>query len=275
MPRVIEAFKVRLEANVIESARRIREVRVPFYMALPEAALRGILTRAFLAAAADLEAGGERNMSTLLAALGVERSRQGIAVIDVLNGLNIGFQAVSDDFAAHFADDIEARLAWESARSRIAHAGAASLASEYLAAREKVVRDQAEELAQLSLRVLPLYPGILVLPLVGRISGDRAAQITEVLLAAIARHRCRFALLDLSGVAAFDAEVATNLLRAASAVQLLGATPILVGLTAAAATTIVGLDGSVTLGSIMTLADLESGLRHALAQLGVTWRAPA
>lgn len=270
MQRVIDAFKERLDANVIVSAQRIREAAVPFYMALPEPALRGILTRAFLAAAEDLAHGGAARMSALLAALGSERSQQGIAVLDVLNGLNIGFQAVTDDFAALFGDDLAARLFWETARNRIEFAGAASLSSEYLAARERVVRTQAEELVQLSLRVLPLYPGILVLPLVGRISGDRASQITQVLLDAIARHRCRFALIDLSGVAAFDAEVAAYLLRAAQAVQLLGATPILVGLSAAAASTIVGLEG-VTLGSVVTLADLESGLRHALAQLGVQW----
>ncbi|HEY0134623.1 MAG TPA: STAS domain-containing protein [Nannocystis sp.] len=273
MQRVTGAFKERLASNVVASAQRIRAAGVPFYMALPEPVIVGLLTRAFEAAARDLEAGGTSNLVRLMAGLGAERSKQGIAVIDVLNGLNIGFQVVSDDFAALFADDLEARIAWESSRSQLAFAGAASLATEYLTAREAVVRAQAEEIAELSLRVLPLYPGVLVLPLVGRISGERAGQITQVLLAEIARHRCRFALLDLSGVATFDAEVAANLLRAARAVQLLGATPILVGLTAVAARTIAGLGGEAgaALGPLLTLADLESGLRHAMTHLGITW----
>ncbi len=273
MRRVTDAFKERLAINVATSATRIRAAGIPFYVAQSEAGLRGILTFAFEAAAADLESGGTRHMATRLAALGAQRSQQGIAVVDVLNGLNIGFQAVSDDFAVVFADDLEARLAWESARSEICHAGASSLASEYLKAREAVVQAQADELIELSLRVLPLYPGILVLPLVGRISAERADRITQVLLDSIARHRCRFALLDLSGVAAFDAEVAAHLMRAAQAVRLLGATPILVGLRAAAAQAIVGLsaDGGVALGPLLTLADLESGLRHALSRLGVSW----
>ena len=268
-----EAFKARLADNVVAAAQRIRGTGVPFYLALPDAMFIGLLTQAFEAVARDLEAGGAHHLPALMAALGAERSKQGIAVIDVLKGLGIGFQVVSDDFAVLFADDLEARLAWESARSRLAYAGGALLASEYLAAREALVRAQAEELAALSLRVLPLYPGVLVLPLVGRISGDRANQITQVLLAEIARHRCRFALLDLSGVATFDAEVAAHLLRAARAVQLLGATPILVGLTPVAAQTIAGLggDGGMALGPLLTLADLESGLRHALTRLGVTW----
>jgi rsbT co-antagonist protein RsbR len=270
MERVTAAFKERLASFVVTSAQRIRVAKVPFYMALPDATVLALLRRAFEAAARDLESGGMDNLVGLMSALGAERSKQGIPVIDVLSGFNIGFQTVSDDFAELFADDLEARLAWETARSRISFAGAASLASEYLAAREAIVRAQAEEIAELSLRVLPLYPGVLVLPLVGRISGERAGQITQVLLAEIARHRCRFALLDLSGVAAFDAEVAANLLRAARAVQLLGATPILVGLTAVAARTIAGLGGEA-LGPLLTLADLESGLRHAMTHLGVTW----
>ncbi len=272
MQRMIDAFKARLAANIATTMDRIRKVGVPFYMAMPEAALGAAVTRVFEAAVADVEAGGTRNMSALLARLGADRSKHGVAVIDVLSGINLGFQVVTEDFAALFAGDLEARLAWELARSEIAMAGAASLASEYLMAREAVVRAQAEELAELALRVLPLYPGILVLPLVGRISGERADQITQVLLAAISRHRCRFALLDMSGVAAFDAEVAGHLMRAAGAVRLLGATPVIVGLTATAARTIAGLgDGGAVMGQLITLADLESGLRHALAQMGVSW----
>lgn len=277
MQRVTGAFKERLASNMVASVQRLRGAGVSFYLTMSDAVLFALLTRAFEAVARDLEAGGTHNFVTLMAAVGAERSQQGIAVADVLEGLEVSFQVVSDDFAVVFADDVEARLAWEMARNKIALAGAASLAVEYLAAREAVVRAQAEEIIELSLRVLPLYPGVLVLPLVGRISGERADQITEVLLAEIARHRCRFALLDLSGVAAFDAGVAANLLRAARAVQLLGATPILVGLTAVAARTIAGLAGEAgaALGTLLTLADLESGLRHAMTHLGVTWGSQA
>ncbi len=272
MQRMVDAFKQRMAANVATTVRLIREIHIPFYAALSDEQLRANLTRAFEATADDLVLGRPHSMIQLLGFLGAERSNQGIAVIDVLTGLNLGFQAVTDDFAALFADDLEARLAWELARSDISYKGAAALASAYVDSRERVVRAQADEIVQLSLRVLPLYPGILALPLVGRISAERAEQLTEVLLAAISRHRCSHALIDLSGVAVFDSEAAAHLLRTARAVELLGAAPIFVGLTPAAARTIIALghDGSAALGRLTTLADLESGLRHALAQLGVT-----
>ncbi len=268
MQRMIEAFKARLDHNVVASAARIRAAQLPFYLGLPEPALRGLLKRAFEITAGDLERGEPDGMIALMTSLGAERSQRGVAVMDVVSGLNLGFQVVSDDFASHFADDMQSRLDWEQMRSRIAYAGAAALADAYLAAREAVVRAQAQELVQLSMRVLPLYPGVLVLPLLGEIAGDRAAQLTEVLLAAVARHACKFALLDVSGVPTIDADAAAHLVRTAQAAQLLGATPLFVGLRPAAAQVMV--QHGLALGQLTTLADLESGLRHALARLGVT-----
>lgn len=269
MQRMTDAFRARLDANVATSVARIRAQRVPFYERLNDAQLAGTFKRAFEAAAQDLVRGEPDQLLRLLRALGAERSQQGVAVMDIVTGLNLGFQVVSEDFAEHFAGDLEARLAWESARGRIAYAGAAALADTYLEAREAVVRAQAEELVALSLRVLPLYPGIVVLPLLGEIAAERAGQLTQVLLAAVARHACRFALIDLSGVPAFDAEAAALLVRAAQAVELLGATPVLVGIRPAAAQAMV--ERSLVLARLTTLADLESGLRHALGRLGVTF----
>ena len=94
----------------------------------------------------DLERGEPHAMLQLMRTLGAERSQRGVAVMDVVVGLDTGFQAVSDDFAIHFADDMQSRLDWEHMRSRIAYAGAAALADAYLAAREAVVQAQAREL---------------------------------------------------------------------------------------------------------------------------------
>lgn len=273
LQRVIDAFRARMVDNVAASARRIVAAKVPFYLRLTAEALHGALHRAFELAARDLEHGAPREFLVLMTGLGTERSEQGVAVVDIMTGLNIGFQVVSDDFEVHFADDLEARLFWEQGRARLAYAGASALADAYLAARERVVRAQSDEIVQLSTRVLPLYPGVLVFPLIGRIAAERAEQITQVLLEAVSRHRCKFALIDVSGLASVDAEVASHLQRAAQAVALLGASPVFVGVTPAAARTMV--EGGVGTGRISTRIDLESGLRHALAELGVTLVEPA
>lgn len=267
MQRLVEAFRARLDVNVATSAARIRQARVPFYETLTDAQLTATLARAFEAAALDLERGEPHHMLQRMREIGQARSQRGVAVMDVVTGLNTGFQAVSDDFAALHEDDLELRLAWEEARAKIAYAGAAVLADTYLEAREAVVRAQSEALVRLSLRVLPLYPGVVVLPLLGELGAERAQQITEALLTAVARHSASYALIDLTGVPSLDTDEAVGLLaRATAAIELLGATPILVGIQPAVAQSMSARGACVR---VTTLADLESGLRHALAGLGV------
>ncbi len=264
--RVVEAFQARLDHMVDVSCGRVQAAEIPFYRVLPLAAQRASISRVYAAVGHDLERGEPAMFVAMLSALGTQRSAMGVAVSEILAGMGIGFDVVSEEFAAIFADDPEARIYWENARARIAYAGAAAMADSYVAAREKVVRAQAEEILRLSAQVLPLYPGVLVLPLIGRIDGERAAAITTTLLAAVARHASRVVILDISGVPVVDAEVAAHLLRAAQAIGLLGAAPLLVGVGAEVARTMVA--GGVALGRLTTLADLGSGLRHALTLLG-------
>lgn len=267
MQRLVDAFRARMNDNVAESAARIRAAKLPFYEGLTDAQLSATLARAFEAAAADVERGEPHAMLQRMREIAIVRSQSGVAVMDVVTGLNLGFQAVSDDFAALWPADLELRLGWEQARAKIAYAGAAMLADTYLEAREAVVRAQSEALVRLSLRVLPLYPGVVVLPLLGELGAERAQQITEALLAAVAHHAAAYALIDLSGVPSLDTDEAVQLLaRATQAIELLGATPILVGIQPAVAQSMSARGVSVR---APTLADLASGLRHALRGLGV------
>jgi rsbT co-antagonist protein RsbR len=220
----------------------------------------------FEAVAQDLTDGTTAAYPALLAALGVQRSAMGVTITESMAGMNLGFEQVSDDFAAAFADDPDARIFWERARSRFSFIGTAALADAYLGAREKVVRAHAEEIVELSTRVLPLHRGILVMPLVGRIDAARAGPILGERLAAVARHRARVVVIDISGVPVVDADAAAHLVRTARALALLGATPVLVGVVADVARTMIA--GGVALERVTTLADLASGLRHALALLG-------
>jgi rsbT co-antagonist protein RsbR len=105
---------------------------------------------------------------------------------------------------------------------------------------------------------------VLVLPLIGTIDSQRAALLTERLLDAIQRERGRTVLIDITGVPVVDTHVAAVLLEAAQAVRLLGAEPVLVGIRAEVAQTIVGL--GLDLSRITARRDLRSGLAYALSQ---------
>jgi rsbT co-antagonist protein RsbR len=110
--------------------------------------------------------------------------------------------------------------------------------------------------------VLPVMRGVLVMPLIGVIDSERAARLTHAVLAAIERHRAGIVILDVTGVPLVDTQVARTLLQVAAAARLLGTQTVLVGLRPELAQTIVGL--GLSLGDLITRADLQSGITYAL-----------
>lgn len=126
---------------------------------------------------------------------------------------------------------------------------------------------------ELSTPIIPLYSGILVLPLVGQIDDARAQDITESLLEAIAREQADMVLLDVTGILTIDTSVANHLMQTARAAALLGSQVILVGISAEIAQTLVQMN--VDLGTLVTLSDLQSGVEFALDRLGLAIRPKA
>jgi rsbT co-antagonist protein RsbR len=135
---------------------------------------------------------------------------------------------------------------------------------ERVALQEQVIDAQRVALREVSTPLIPLADDVVVMPLVGAIDSARAQQIMEVLLEGIAQYQAETVLVDISGVRVVDTQVADALLRAARAVQLLGAQIILTGISAEVAQTIVHLGADM--GRIMTRANLQDGLRYALEE---------
>lgn len=115
---------------------------------------------------------------------------------------------------------------------------------------------------ELSAPLLPLLPGVLVLPLIGAIDSMRAERILEAELDAIIRERTEVVLVDITGTAVVDTNVAMQLIRSADAARLLGCQTILVGVRPEIAQTLVGL--GVDLRGLTTHSTLAEGLQQAL-----------
>jgi rsbT co-antagonist protein RsbR len=130
-----------------------------------------------------------------------------------------------------------------------------------------------EAIQELSNPIIPVYNGVLVVPLVGRVDSARAQQLTEALLEAIAREQAEIVLLDITGVAVVDTGVANHLMQTARAAGLLGSQVVLVGISAEVAQTLVQL--GLDLGQLVTLSNLQSGIEFALAQQGLAITATA
>lgn len=261
MQRVLDAFREAIDEQVIESCRRVIEAANPFYLQMSREVLHIGVKRVFEAIWQDMMNGEPRMVAMVLRVAGEQRRAEGALLTDILGGMHLGFETATEYLDRRFSDDVEARLYWHTWRARLSYAGAMACADAFIQSREQQLKAQAEEIIELSARVLPLSRGVLLMPLVGRIDARRAERMMDVLLAAVTQYAAKVVLLDVTALPSVDGQVATHIVKAASAVRLLGATAALVGVRPSLARTIVA--GGVDLGGIVTLAQLEDGLRYA------------
>jgi rsbT co-antagonist protein RsbR len=152
--------------------------------------------------------------------------------------------------------------AYEPAANRIANTVAVSFVEE----RERVIRQQADAIRELSTPVLQVRERLLILPIIGVLDDQRADQLTEQLLGGIRRHRAKVVVIDITGVPEITAEVANHLVQAVDASRLMGAGVIITGLSPEIAQTLVTI--GVDLTKMNTVGDLQGGLEEAERLLG-------
>jgi rsbT co-antagonist protein RsbR len=138
----------------------------------------------------------------------------------------------------------------------------------YAAARERIITDQATSMLELSTPVVRLWDGIIAVPLVGTLDSARTQLVMERLLETLVATGAEHAVLDITGVATVDTEVAQHLLKTVNAARLLGAECIVSGIRPQVAQTIVAL--GIEFGDIATKATLADALAHALKRSGLT-----
>ena len=125
-----------------------------------------------------------------------------------------------------------------------------------------------ETISELLTPVLPIHDGLLVVPLIGYVDSQRSDQFTGALLSSIERHQAEIVIIDITGVPLMDAAVASHLLRAVRAAELLGAHCVMVGLSPRLAQRLVQL--GVDLGALVLRRDLQAGVAYALNWRGRT-----
>jgi len=152
--------------------------------------------------------------------------------------------------------------AYEPAANRIANTVAVGFVQE----RERIIREQQEAIRELSTPVLQVRERLLILPIIGVMDPQRARQLTEQLLRGIRANRARVVVIDITGVAAIDSNVANHLVHTVEASRLLGAIVIVTGLSPEIAQTLVNI--GVDLGKMNTVGDLQGGIEQAERLLG-------
>jgi rsbT co-antagonist protein RsbR len=137
----------------------------------------------------------------------------------------------------------------------------------YSAAREQIIADQVATMMELSTPVVRLWDGIIAVPLVGTLDSARTQLVMEKLLDTLVATGADHAVIDITGVATVDTEVAQHLLKTVSAARLLGAECTISGIRPQVAQTIVSL--GIEFGDIATKATLADALALALRQAGL------
>ncbi|HVK65744.1 MAG TPA: STAS domain-containing protein [Polyangium sp.] len=132
--------------------------------------------------------------------------------------------------------------------------------------RQVVIDAQEAALSALSTPLIPVTDEIVVMPLIGVLDSQRVQQVMDTLLRGVTERRARTAILDITGISVVDTEVADALVRAARAVQLLGAKVVLTGVRRDVAQTLVEIQAD--LGGIVTRSTVQSGIAFAMARAG-------
>ncbi|MGK3995445.1 substrate-binding domain-containing protein [Sorangium sp. So ce1024] len=135
-----------------------------------------------------------------------------------------------------------------------------SLSEQHASLQDAYERERALSAAvrALGCPLIPLVEGVLLVPLIGELDGDRARQVLETVVEGVSRHGARSVLLDITGVPLVDAQVAHALQQTHRAAGLLGARVVLVGVRPEIAARLVALD--IDLGDLVAHQSLSSAL---------------
>lgn len=225
--------------------------------------------------------GSTENIVSRLSNAGADRAQEGFLIEDVLLGIRLLRELVWDQLERCMVTNGPMSLVDVRILERLLHLLSRTMMLGYSQTFQqtiKAVEKQAAEIEaqrytirEIGTPILPLYPGVIALPLVGAIDSYRATQVLERLLEEISAKQADIVIIDITGVPVVDTGVANYLLQTARAAQLIGAQVVLVGIGAEIAQTLVQL--GVNLSQLKVHATLQDGIRYALGQLGFEIRA--
>jgi rsbT co-antagonist protein RsbR len=105
-----------------------------------------------------------------------------------------------------------------------------------------LIQSQQKAITALTSPIIEVWQGVLVVPLIGALDGDRAGRLMEHLLAEVVNRQSQAVILDLTGAQVVDPSTAQHLFDIMRSVRLLGAEGLVSGIRPNVAKTMVELD---------------------------------
>ena len=128
---------------------------------------------------------------------------------------------------------------------------------EYLNKADDDLKLLIKDLATPAIEVLN---GVVVMPLIGKLTSDRALDAMESILNKIEVTKAKVGIIDITGVSNVDSVVADSLIKAIDAIKIIGAFPILSGVSAPIAINFVRLGIKF---DFITINSLSDALKYA------------
>lgn len=117
---------------------------------------------------------------------------------------------------------------------------------------------------ELSTPVLELWDDVLALPVVGVVDTVRSVRMMDKVLSEVVSRRCRFVIIDITGVDVIDTSTADRFMKLARAIELLGAECVVSGVQPAVAQTLTDL--GVSFRGLVTQRNLKRALDFCIAK---------
>jgi PAS domain S-box-containing protein len=136
-----------------------------------------------------------------------------------------------------------------------------NMVMDYLEKTDIELKDLIKELATPAIEVME---GIVVMPLIGKLTSERALDAMDAILSTLESVRGKIGIIDITGVSNIDSAVADNLIKTMESIKLIGAEALLTGISAKTARNLVriGIKFDFT-----TKGTLSEGLEYALSNI--------
>jgi PAS domain S-box-containing protein len=135
---------------------------------------------------------------------------------------------------------------------------------------QKRLEQDLESALKMASPITKIWEGVLLLPLVGIVDAKRVREIMDASLSAIAEARAKYLIMDISGVANLDGQVADSIFKVMRASQLMGCKGLISGVSPDVARTFVDLD--LDLDQAMTMVSLGDAMMHVMRVLGFGYK---
>ena len=124
----------------------------------------------------------------------------------------------------------------------------------------KADEDLKSLIKELATPAIEVSKGVIVMPLIGKLTSDRALDAMDNILNKIEETKAKVGIIDITGVSNIDSAVADSLIKSVEAIKLIGAIPILSGISSTIAKNLVRMGIKF---DFVTKSNLSEALEYA------------